>query len=398
MTNPGHTLIDNTVQCLGCPIFDRLFQVVSDAAGKVYGTFATFSTLLLCVLLAFFIIYAVWKNMKSSDTSGLITKSLKPAIINSMIALTLLGTGLALPRFISRITFEPAAEIAIIYTQSMIQSNPDIVDEKVTYQPAPMNDNGFYRPQLRDDIIMLMKTTITQFQSYMKLGLAVMDAAFSWKMLLGIGALLRHIIWFVIGAYLFYAFARLFVRFGFYFADIIVAMAFFAFFFPLSIIMVSFKGAANVPKWISGIGKNLGVDQFKRLINAIITLGAAILTYTVIMVLIAKFFSQPGQSVNDLMSLILSGDVFAADLSDDNLASMTLVGAVVLAYVMNVLYDQIPQVSKMVLSAFNVSEENKISEQLANDAMQLTGVIVDTVKKTGDTIMSAGDKKKDGGK
>lgn len=395
MNNWMNSLVDSSVQCWGCLVFDRLFQIVSSAAGAVYKQFAIFCVILFCILFAFFVINAVWQNMKGGMKDPWYQKSIKPVFINAIVALTLLSMGVVLPRFITTITFEPAAQIALTYTQSMLQTDNQIVNEKVSYQPMPMADDGFYRPQLRDTIILLMKTTITQFQSYMKLGVAVMDSAFTWKAILGIGALLKHIILFAIGLYLFYGFFKLFVRFCFYFADIIIAMTFFAFFFPLSLVLVSFKGADNVPGWMSGLGKSLGTEQFKKLINAIISLAAAVLTYTVIMVIIAKFFSAPGTSATELMQLITSGNVFAADLSDDNLASLTLASSVVLVYVLNFIYGQIPKVTEMVLGAFDVKEENKLNEQLANDAMRLTTTVVQTAKKVGETIITRGDKKPD---
>ena len=261
-----------------------------------------------------------------------------------------------------------------------------------------MSDDGFYRPQLRDKIIMLMKTTITQFQSYMKLGIAVMDGAFSIRALLGIGNLIKHIILFFVGLYLFYGFFKLFVRFCFYFADIIVAMTFFAFFFPLSLILMAFKGADNVPQWISGLGRGIGVGEFKRLINAIITLAAAVLTYSVIMTIIAKFFAAPGQSAAEIMELITSGNIFATDLSFDNLENITLVSCIILVYVLNFIYAQIPSITNMVLGTFGVKEENKLSEQLADDAMALTKNIANVAKTVGKNIISGGEAKTDGAK
>lgn len=387
-------LVDASVQCWGCPIFDRLFQVISNAAASVYKQFTFFCVILFCVLFAFFILNAVWKNMRGGMSDPWYQKSVKPVFINSLFALAFLSLGVYLPRFVTTVTFEPVAQVALIYTQSMVQTDSDTVNEKVTYQPMPMADDGFYRPQLRDTIIMLMKTTITQFQSYIKLGIVVMDSAFSWDALLGIGALVKHIIMFFIGMYMAYSFFKLFVRFCFYFADIIIAMTFFAFFFPLSLTLVAFKGS-DAPKWITGLGKNVGTDQFKKLINAIIALAAAVLTYTVIMVIIAKFFSAPDATVNDLMQMILSGEVFADDLSKDNLASMTLMSSLVLVYVLNFIQKQIPDVTSMVLGAFGVSTENSVSEQLADDAMKLTTNIIDTTKKVGKTILSGGEKSDD---
>ena len=370
MNNILNPLVDSAVQCWGCPVFDRLFVIISNAAAAVYDQFAVFCAIIFCVLFAFFVINAVWKNLKG-DKDGKITdplyqKSLKPVIINSLVSLAFLSMGVYLPRFVSSITFEPVANITLIYTQSMLQTDSETVNERVTYQPMEISDDGFFRPELRDSIIMLMKTTITQFQSYIKLGIAIMDKAFSLSALLGIGALIKHIILFFIGLYLAYAFFKLFWRFCCYFADIIVAMTFFAFLFPLSLILL------------------------KKLINAIIALAAAVLTYTVIMVIIAKFFSAPGQSATDIMTLITSGEIFAGDLSENNLAAITLGGCIILVYVLNFLYAQIPTVTKMVLDSFGVSQENQLSEQLANDAMKLTSIIVDTVKKAGSTIISGG--------
>lgn len=395
MNNWFNNLIDNSVQCWGCPVFDRLFQIVSDAAAAVYEQFAFFCVVLFCVMFAFYILNAVWQNIKGGIKDPMYEKSVQKVFLNAVVAMAFLVMGVALPRFMTMITFEPTAQITLIYTQSMLQTDNDTVNEKVTYQPQPMKDNGFYRPQLRNTIIMLMKTTITQFQSYMKLGIAVMDNALSWKALLGIGSLFKHIIMLFVGLFITIGFFKLFVNFCFYFIDIIVAMTFFAFFFPLSLVMVSFNGADDVPKWMSGFGKSLGTGQFKKMINAIISLAAAVLTYTVIMMIIARFFSEPDATVNELMQKIIAGDVFEADLSDDNLATLTLGSCIVLIFVLNFIRDQIPQVTKMVLSAFNVSEEHKLADDVYNDTMRLTTVVVEKAKEIGKTIISGGDAKDD---
>ena len=388
-----NNFVDNAVQCYGCPIFDRLFQIVSAAAASIYDRMAFLMAILFCVLFAFFVLNAVWQNIKNDVRDPWYQKSVRPVIINSLIALTFLFMGVGLPRAITQITFEPTAEIATIYTQTMLNIDSDIVNERITYQPINMPDDGFFRPQLRDKIIVLMKTTITQFQSYMKLGIAVMDSAFTWRALLGIGALIKHIILFFIGLYLFYGFFKLFFRFCCYFADIIVAMTMFAFFFPLSIILVPFRGAESVPSWISGLGKNVGANQIKKLINAIVALASTVITYTVIMVIIAKFFSSPDASVNEVMNAITTGNIFDADLSDDNVASLTIMGTTVLVYVINFIQEQIPNVTNMVMNAFNLKPENSLSEQLANDMETLTKATFDTIKKIGTTIVSGGVKK-----
>ena len=388
-----NSLVDTSVQCWGCAVFDRLFQVVSYAAGAVYKQFTIFCVILFCVFFAFFIINAVWQNIRGGMRDPWYSKSVRPVIINSLVALSLLSLGVMVPRFMTQITFEPATEIAIGYTQTMLQTNAETVNEKVTYQPMKMDDTGFYRPEMRDKIVLLMKTTITQFQTFIKLGIAVMDSAFTWKALLGIGALIKHIIIFFVGLYLAYGFFKLFCRFCFYFADIIIAMTFFAFFFPLSLMLVSFKGASDVPSWMSKIGSSLGVGQFKNLMNAIIALASAVLTYTVIMVLIATFFAAHGTTSADLMQVILSGDVFNAELSDDNLAELGIASSVVLIYVLNFIQAQIPKVTSMVLDTFGVSEDHKLGDQLANDAETLTRRVVETATKTVKTIVKGGNEK-----
>ncbi len=388
MTSWINNLVDGSVQCWGCPIFDRLFGVISNAAAAMYRELTLFCILIFCILLAFYILYAVWQNIRGGVTDPMYQKYLKPVIINSLFVFALLGMGVMLPRFITTITFEPVADVTAFYTQSMIGTDDETVNQKVTYQPIQMDDNGFYRPQLRDKIIMLMKTTITQFQAYVKLGIAVMDSAFSWGALTGVGSLIKHILIFAMGLYLAYNFFRLFIRFCFYFVDIIVAMTFFAFFFPLSMVMFVFKNS-DAPGWVKKIGTNVGADQFKNLINAIITLAAAVLTYTVIMVIVAKFFAGDGVSTAELMNMITRGDITAAALNDDNVAMLTLGGCIVLVYVINFISGEIPNIAKTVMSAIapDYKETNELSEQLATDAMKLTENVIKTATDIGKTAM-----------
>ena len=388
--------VESVVQCWGCEVFDRLFQIVSDAAALAYTKLTTLAVVLFCVIFAFFVISAFWKNISGGVKDVFYEKSIQKVVINGLVAMGLLSLGVALPRFITTVTFEPVTQIARIYTQSMVGMDTVAVEEKVTYQPREISDNGFYRPQLRDQVILLMKTTITQFQAYMKLGIAVMENAITWRAIVPPSNLIKHLLLFFVGLYMVIGFFKLFFKYCCYFADIIIAMAYFAFFFPLSLMLFAFNGADNVPKWFGGLGKTVGVNQFKNLINAIITLASAVITYTVIMAIIAKFFANPDVSSADLMNAITTGEIFDADLDMTNVEAMTLTSCVVLVYVLNFLQDQIPQVTKMVLSVFGVSEEKRLSETLANDMMQLTQNVVDTTKKIGEKIISGGeDKDKD---
>ncbi|MBQ0013122.1 MAG: hypothetical protein KBS86_00935 [Proteobacteria bacterium] len=401
MNTIANSLIDNTIQCWTCPIFDQLFRVISTAAAAVYDKLAYFCIIIFCVLFAAFIFNAVWQNIKGGMSDPWYEKSVRKVVINAVFVLALLGMGVAFPRFITQITFEPVADITLVYQESMLRQTTDEVNSRVTYQPVEISESSeyFFRPHLRDTIIQIAKTTITQFQSYMKLGIAIIDKGLTWKMLLGIGTLIKHIILIAIGIYLFYNFFKLFFRFLCYFADVIVAMMFFAFFFPLSLIIMIFNGAENVPSWISNIGKGLGADQIKKLISAIVALAAAVITYTIIMVIIAKFFSAPGADVNSLMNAILSGEVFASDLNEDNIASITLVGSIVLVYVLNFIYEQIPQVTNKIMDAFSIKlEKNAIGDKVADDIMGLTKNVWELGKGVAKAIVTHGestDDKKD---
>ncbi len=394
MNNIIDSFIDNTVQCWGCGLFDRLFQVISSAAATIYSQLVSLCTILFLAMFTVFVTNAVYQNLKGGGKDPFYKKSIQKVIVNSIVVFSLLGMGVAVPKLITRVTLEPAATATMIYTQALTKQNSEIVNEKVTYQPTKMSDDGFYRPQLRDTVIMIMKTTITQFQSYMKLGIAVMDSAFTWKALLGIGALIKHIMLFIVGLYLFYGFFKLFIRFCFYFVDIIVAMSFFAFFFPISLMMMSFDGVEHLPSVVGNIRKNISKDQIKKLINAIVALGACVITYTIIIVLLAKFMSDPDETNVMLMDKIMSGAIFEADLSTENLETLTLISAIVLVYVLNFIYGQIPQVSKMILGTFGVSEEKGLSEKMADDAITLSKNIINTTVKVGKTIISGGEEKK----
>jgi hypothetical protein len=171
-------------------------------------------------------------------------------------------------------------------------------------------------------------------------------------------------------------------------------MALFAFFFPLSLVTVAFKGAEHVPEWIGKMGNSVGVTQVKNLINSIVTLASVIITYTVMMVILAKFFSGP-DVVNGLMDAILSGQIYEDDLNTENIQAMTLIGCIALVYVLNYILEQIPQITKMIMSAFGVEEKSDNSEQFAKDIMRLTKNAIDIAVTTGKTIVSGGEKTED---
>lgn len=395
MNSLAQSFIDNTVQCWSCPIFDRMFQVVSQAAAAAYPKFVIICTILFCAIFAFYIFGAVWKNMTSGFQDGWFNKSLRPVFVNSLFALTFLGMGVMLPRFITTVTFEPVAAITQNYAASMIQLTPTEIEEHVVYTPPPMDDStGIFRQELRDSIINTAKVTITMFQSFMKLGVAMLDTGFSWAMFLGIGAFIKHIILAFIGVYLFWAFFKMFFTFLCYFADVIIAMAMFAFFFPLSLVTAAFKEANDVPYWLSWVktlGQGVGVEQIKNLVSAIVSLGVSVITYTVILVIIAKFFADPNGNVNnfdELLAAIMDGSVFETDLNQTGINDLTITSVVVLVYVLGFIYKNIPNITNTILGMFEVkADNNEAGKKLGDSMMKTTKNFMNVVGKSVKTVV-----------
>lgn len=385
-------LVDKGVQCWGCSLFDNLFAVVSNAAAALYSQFALFAVLIFCAGIAFYILYTVWKNTRGGMQDPFYQKSIKPVLINSLVAFSLLGLGVYVPRFITTITFEPVADMTLFYAHSMLNTSTTEIEQKVIYQPIEINENGMFRPQLRDKIILLMKTSITQFQSYIKLGFAIIDSAFSWSAMTSIGMFIKHIIMFFIGLYLIYGFFKLFLKFCFYFVDVIIYMTYFGFFFPISLVLFSLKNAPDAPPVLKDLGATLGTAQIKNVINAIITLASTVIVYTVIMIIIAKFFSAVGTDPTELMKMITSGEFVNGAISDDNLAAITLSGCIVLVYLINSLAQTIPQVTTMITSVFDVKEDKSIGEGVAKDAFALTGKAFNEIKQAKDIVTGKADK------
>ena len=393
MNQMATSLADNIVQCWGCAVFDRLFQIISTIGIEIYDSLTQICLVIFGLLFAIFVFNAIWKNFKGGIKDPIMKDSFLKAFIRSVFALTLLGAGTLIPKTISTVIFEPVTKVTLLYSQSMIKTNDEIVSARVTYEPIEITQEGIYSQKLRDMVIMLMKTTITQFQSFIKLGIEVMDKAFSWSAFTSVSVLIKHIMLFFIGLYLAWGFLKIFFKYCCYFADVIIAMAFFAFFFLISLVMTSFKDVKEVPKWFGTIGKNVGVAQLKNVINAIVTLGSVVLTYTVMMVIIAKFLSASNVSVNDLMGAIYGGNLYEEDLSTDALYSLTLASFIALLYVLNFVFEQIPQITKMVLSMFGVEENNKHSEQFASDMGRLSKLAFDNAATFGSIIING--KKKD---
>lgn len=393
MQELANTLIDSGVQCWTCPVFDNLFAIISNTAAAAYQRLCLFSVVIFCVLFAFYVLNVVWNNIKNGGKESLFDKAVRPILIKSLIALSLLSLGLVVPRFISMITFEPVAVMTLQYSKAMLPADYVIP----TYENAiQLGDSGFFNPALRDTIIKILETSVANFQVYIKVGIAIIDAAFSLNALLGIGALIKHIIVCFIGVFLTYNFAKLFIKYSFCFMDVIFAMAMFAFFFPLSVVLFIFKGAKDIPAWMKSLGSDLGGGQIKKLINAIVSVASTILTYTVIILIIRGFLNANGVDADSIKNSAES--LFDFDLEDSSAMQITFAGAIVLVYVINYIAGQIPKVTEKILSVFNVKQENALSKEMGENTFQLTQIIANKAKELAKTVINpesaGGDKEK----
>ena len=374
-------LTESLTQCWTCPIFDRLFEIISNTAAAAYQRLTVISVIIFSVLFGFYVINAVWQNLKSGNSDPFFFFFLRPVLIKSLITLTLLSAGLIVPRLISTITFEPAAEITYTFSETMLNSFNTNTSVAHYTNPINLGDAGFFSTNLRDTIIKILETSVSSFQVFIKVGIDIMDAAFSFKKLLGIEALIRHIIVFFIGLFLTYYFGKWFIKYSFCFMDIIVAMAMFAFFFPLSLIFFIFKDAASAPGWMKKLGGDLGTGQIKKLVNAIVSVAATILTYTIMMAIIAGFLN-PDSIPNHSESL------FEFDLDNPKMMEITMASTIVLVYVINYIADQIPTVTKKIFDAFGVQQEDSLSKEMGENVWKLTGIVADNAKKLAKTIIN----------
>lgn len=373
-----NSLLDSgTMSCWTCGLFDSLFVIISNIAAVAYERLALFSIIIFCILFSFYIANAFWQNMKNGMSDPFLLKSVKPVLIKSLVVLTLLTMGIMIPRFISKITFEPVATLTLEYSKAMML---DKVPEIQNYTPIPINnDDGFFSADLRDTILQLIRTSIYNFQDYVKVGIGIIDQSFCISCLFGIGSLIRHIIVFFIGLFLTYNFIQLFIKYSFCFMDIIVAMAMFAFFFPLSLVLFIFKDASDLPGWMKNLGGSLGSGQIKKLINAIVSIASTILTYTIIMMVIRGYLDSNGMDVEALKSGTMS--LFEFDLEDSDAMQLTFAGAIVLIYVVKYIADQVPEITKKIMSVFGVSQEDSVSKEMGESAWQLTKAVKDNAKQ-----------------
>jgi len=491
-------LIEKFVQCWACRPFDRLFGIISVAAAAIYTEMVSLAWMLLLVFWAFYILWIVVSNLKSGE-DWTYEKSLKPAFINTLIVCVLLSLGVAFPRMITRITFEPVADIAGAYAYIVMRTNPESVDQRIGYRtntgaadeeeciprsgsttrrgpngferiysggrawnwPWSRNNqqsneedceprttetgetetvsvddgNGFFRPQLRDKIIAIMKATYTQFQNMIKLGFALMGIALvnpirlvgsaissafsnfwasllSWSVPIATGqtstftagpqllaslpsplsiiSMTLNIFWdfvlrMMLGIYLSYTFFKLMLRYCFYFVDVIVNLAMFAFFFPFMLVFFVF-GQSSAGEWVKKMG-NVFSNNMKEVFNSICALAVAIITYQVIIVVIARFLAGKGAELDNIINQISSGSVMIQDLMGREPTMVTLTSFVAFVVLLDYLTDQIPVVTAGIWEAFDIKPAAPIGQRIGDAVETVVKSTVEYVGKKGAALI-----------
>ena len=385
MQELANTLITKGTQCWACPLFDRLFEIISNTAATMYAHLTIIGVIVFCVLFAFYLINALWKYSQSDMSDSFLQKSLKPVLIKSLFVFALLSLGLTVPRFISKITFEPTALVTLEYSKAMLPQDYQIPDD---YPAIQLDNNGFFNPALRNTIIQLLETSVTNFQVFIKVGIAIIDSAFTIPATFSFTFLLKRLLVFLIGLFLTYYFVQWFIKYSFCFMDIIVAMAMFAFFFPLSLVFFIFQGASDLPDWLKNLGKNLGGSQIKTLLNAIASVASTILTYTVIILVIRGYLVGNGINIDSIQNSAES--IFDFDLDNPSAIQISFFGTIALVFIVQYLANKKDDITKEIMSAFNTKQENTLSKEAGENAWKLTTLVTNKSKQVVKTIVNPG--------
>ena len=365
-------IIDKGTACWACPVFDNLFIIISNTAASVYTELSKFGLIIFGVLFAFYVLNSVWQNIKNGMPDPFFQKSLRPVLIKSVAILSLLATGLYFPKFISRVTFEPAALMTLEYSKNLVSLQGKFKSE---YTPIKIDDSGFFNRDLRDTILELIQSNLTYFQQYIKFGMNLLDNIFVIPKQSLLSWLAKRFLILFIGLYLIYYFGKLFVQYSFCFMDIIVAMAMFSLFFPLSLVFSIFQGAQNLPDWMKNLGKNLGSSQIKKLVSAIVSVVASILGYTIIIIMIRGYLTGADLNITNFDQLI------DFDLDKPSAIQVTFFGSITLLFVANYIAAQIPDIKKEILKTLGLEENDSVSEKTGKDTWNLTEVVKDQTKQ-----------------
>ena len=97
------------------------------------------------------------------------------------------------------------------------------------------------------------------------------------------------------------------------------------------------------------------------------------------MLVIRGYLDGNGVDANSFQSTTES--LFEFDLENSDIMQITFAGAIVLIYVVNYIADQIPQITNKILSIFGVSQEDKLSKEMGENALNMVNAVINGAKE-----------------
>jgi hypothetical protein len=167
-----------------------------------------------------------------------------------------------------------------------------------------------------------------------------------------------------LGLYIIYQFFKLFLGFCYKFIDVIVSLAMFAFFFPFMLVL-SVVQRSSSEDWVKSIGGGFSLKLVRNTFSSIVSLMGAVLVYTVIIVMVANFFSSDLFTNNEIARHVMDGTINAKMLDDINTTNVTLIAFAIFAFVMDYLRKQIESVNKEIISSFGIDPSSEIADDIA---------------------------------
>jgi hypothetical protein len=330
-------------------------DAVSFSASGAYVRITQFALFILTAFLVFYTLYIVMAKMAKSDEDPFYLKSMKPVLINSAVIVALLGMGLFVPKAVSTITLEPVAYLTHGIASSVLPA-PDhslvMVGLTKAIQVIDPAGPGIYSPELKHRIIDIMRMTASSFQNLILFGFNMLSNSLSLDSLVAVitldfGKMLETIFMFLLGLVITWQFIKIYFKFLFYFVDVIVSLALFAFLFPVMLAAFVMQNS-EAPDWVKKMGGMSGTI-FQNAVKSIITLASAMIVYVVIVAMIGAFLGGVGAS-----------EILAGDFSNVNFAAPEIMrsatGIAVLVLVLKFLIAKVDPIANEIKSAIGFAD------------------------------------------
>jgi hypothetical protein len=362
-------------QCWTCDAFDPLFVVISDVGAKTYDVMMNAAMLIMSIFIIFYVIYLVLIKLKETDKDPLyMNRLVKPVLIPALIITVFAAAGTVIPRAISTGILEPVAAMTTAMAKTALTPTEEAMEKAkvVDYKPKEMNSDGFYTPELKNSIVEILKTTTYGFQNFILFGASIItntltfdnfsifvDGKFTLSKIIG------SILLILMGGTILVFFIGLMLKFLFYFIDVGIGLAMFAFLFPLMLAAFIMKNA-DVPDWVKNASK-MSEKFFKQCTTSIIALGSMTIVYVIIVALITGFIN--GNPDQNMMQMIMNGDFANIKYSSPEILQ-TIPGFLVMIIVVGWIYSKIDTITGEIKNALQLnSAEQKEADKFEESEM-----------------------------